>query len=69
MISNILITPLESIPVEGGAVKHFLKSNDKSFSGFGEAYFSFIEFGKIKGWKIHKKVILLKNIKLERKTI
>ena len=58
MITNILITPLESIPVEGGAVKHFLKSNDKSFSGFGEAYFSFIEFGKIKGWKIHTKMTM-----------
>ena len=34
---------LKVIPVDGGDVKHFLRSDEKSFNGFGEAYFSFIE--------------------------
>ena len=58
MQNNIIITPLATIPVEGGNVKHFLKSNDKEFKGFGESYFSFIEFGKIKGWKLHTKMTM-----------
>tara|TARA_Y100000813_G_C24048150_1_gene297899 strand:- start:101 stop:523 length:423 start_codon:yes stop_codon:yes gene_type:complete len=58
MPSNIIITPLASIHTEGGNVKHFLKANEDSFNGFGEAYFSFIEFGKIKAWKIHTKLTM-----------
>jgi len=58
MVSNILLTPLASISVEGGSVKHFLKSNECSFLGFGEAYFSFVEFGKIKAWKMHTKMTM-----------
>ena len=58
MLSSIQITPLANISVEGGNVKHFLKSNDESFNGFGESYFSFIEFGKIKGWKLHTKMTM-----------
>ena len=58
MSSNIIITPLASINTEGGNVKHFLKANEDSFNGFGEAYFSFIEFGKIKAWKIHTKLTM-----------
>ena len=49
---------LKVIPVEGGDVKHFLRSDEKSFNGFGEAYFSFIEKGKIKGWKLHSKMTM-----------
>tara|TARA_B100000925_G_scaffold217246_1_gene166226 strand:+ start:10274 stop:10648 length:375 start_codon:yes stop_codon:yes gene_type:complete len=37
---------------------HGLKKSDKSFSGFGEAYFSTVKFNKIKGWKLHKKMTL-----------
>ena len=58
MSSNIIITPLASIYTEGGDVKHFLKANEDSFNGFGEAYFSFIEFGKIKAWKFHTKLTM-----------
>ena len=58
MSSKIIITPLASINTEGGNVKHFLKANEDSFNGFGEAYFSFIEFGKIKAWKFHTKLTM-----------
>ena len=58
-MQNIIeINDLKKIPVEGGNVKHFIKSNENSFNGFGEAYFSFIEKGKIKGWKLHTKMIM-----------
>ena len=49
---------LQVIPVDGGDVRHFLKSNERSFNGFGEAYFSFIEKGRIKGWKLHKRMTM-----------
>lgn len=49
---------LKVIPVDGGDVKHFIKANDKSFYGFGEAYFSFIKNGKIKGWKMHTEMTM-----------
>ena len=49
---------LQVIPVEGGDVRHFLKSDERSFNGFGEAYFSFIEKGRIKGWKLHTRMTM-----------
>ena len=58
MSPSIQITPLANIPVYGGNVKHFLKANDEGFKGFGESYFSFIDFGKIKGWKLHTKMTM-----------
>ena len=58
MKENILEKDLKVIPVKDGDVKHFLRSDEKSFNGFGEAYFSFIEKGKIKGWKMHTKMIM-----------
>ena len=37
---------------------HGLKKSDLGFEGFGEAYFSSIEYGSIKAWKMHKKMTL-----------
>ena len=39
-----------------GEVKHFLKTTSEGFFGFGEAYFSSIEYGCISGWKRHRRV-------------
>jgi len=58
MSDLIIVNDLKVIPVEGGNVKHFLKVDEDSFNGFGETYFSFIETGKIKGWKMHTKMIM-----------
>ena len=58
MGSIIQVKELKTINVEGGDVKHFLKSNEDSFNGFGEAYFSFINKDKIKGWKLHTKMTM-----------
>ena len=56
MINGVLITPLKIITVKGGDVLHAMKSSDDGFSGFGEAYFSVIDYGVVKAWKRHKKM-------------
>ena len=57
-INDILITNLNTINTAGGNVLHGMKNIDNGFKGFGEAYFSFIEYGKIKAWKKHTKMTL-----------
>jgi dTDP-4-dehydrorhamnose 3,5-epimerase len=57
-ISDLLITPLKEIDVVGGNVLHALKASDSGYVGFGEAYFSNIEFGAVKAWKLHNKMTL-----------
>ena len=58
MIEGVVITPLSVIETKGGDVLHGLKQGEKDYAGFGEAYFSMIEYGVIKGWKRHKEMIL-----------
>jgi dTDP-4-dehydrorhamnose 3,5-epimerase len=55
---EIIVTPLEVIDVVGGDVLHAMKETDLGYDGFGEAYFSTIERGAIKGWKYHKEMTL-----------
>ena len=58
-VDNIIkYIPLKKISNPLGDVWHAIKSSDSEYAGFGEAYFSFIEKGKIKGWKKHKKATL-----------
>jgi dTDP-4-dehydrorhamnose 3,5-epimerase len=57
-IKDIALTPLKIIPGEGGMVMHALKASDNYFEGFGEAYFSTVDKGSIKGWKCHTKMVL-----------
>lgn len=57
-LNNINITNLNSIEAIGGNVMHILKSNESSFRGYGEAYFSWVNSGFIKGWKLHKEMTL-----------
>ena len=58
MLSNIVVTPLKHIKVEGGDVLHALKNSDSSFNGFGEAHFSWITNGSVKAWKCHTKMTM-----------
>lgn len=58
MIDDVVITPLKLIEINSGDVMHAIKSSDRGYSGFGEAYFSAIHPGEIKGWKRHKKMTL-----------
>ena len=57
-INGVLITPLKIIDTLGGDVMHAMKKGDDGYSSFGEAYFSTIEPGVIKGWKRHHKMTL-----------
>ena len=53
-LAEIITTHLSKIPTEGGDVLHGIKKNEETYFGFGEAYFSNVNKGKIKGWKLHK---------------
>lgn len=58
MIDGVILTPLKSIKTDKGDVYHALKCTDNGYSGFGEAYFSEIVPGAIKGWKRHNRMTL-----------
>lgn len=57
-MDKITLTPLKIIESKKGSVLHGLKLSEESFNGFGEAYFSTLNYGIIKGWKKHNKMIL-----------
>lgn len=57
-VAHIFTTPLQRIAVNGGDVLHAMKCSDLGFAGFGEAYFSMVEYNFIKPWKRHKKMTL-----------
>lgn len=57
-VNQILVTPLQRIPLVGGDVLHAMKCSEPGFVGFGEAYFSIIEAGAIKAWKRHLRMTL-----------
>lgn len=57
-IEGVMITPLRQIETPKGAVWHAMKNSDIGFDGFGEAYFSFVNKGEIKGWKKHLKMTI-----------
>jgi dTDP-4-dehydrorhamnose 3,5-epimerase len=42
------------MPTDNGDVLSGIKSNENGFAGFGEAYFSLVNPGAIKAWKLHK---------------
>jgi dTDP-4-dehydrorhamnose 3,5-epimerase len=52
-VEDICITPLKKILVEGGNVLHAIKHSESNFQGFGEAYFSFVNYKHVKAWKKH----------------
>jgi dTDP-4-dehydrorhamnose 3,5-epimerase len=52
------LTVLRRIPTLGGDVLHAMKASDPGFCGFGEAYFSTVNPGHVKGWKLHTKMTL-----------
>lgn len=56
--NGLSITPLKRIPHPKGDIFHGLKRTDSDFARFGEAYFTSINPGEIKGWKRHTKMIL-----------
>lgn len=57
-LNEIKLTPLKRIAVAGGDVLHALKSTEAGFGGFGEAYFSMVQAGAVKAWKMHQRMTL-----------
>ena len=56
IIHDVLLNPLKIINVPKGNVMHAMKLNDDGYNNFGEAYFSTIQSGCVKGWKKHTKM-------------
>ncbi len=57
-MEGVTLHPLKHIVVPKGDIYHALKSTDDGYAGFGEAYFSQIEHGAVKGWKRHNRMTL-----------
>ena len=57
-IEGVVLSPLKVIDNEKGNIFHALRSSDKTFDSFGEAYFSEIFYNNIKGWKKHTKMVM-----------
>ena len=58
IIPDVQLTSLKIINTPGGDVLHGMKNDDPGFAGFGEAYFSIVNPGTVKGWKRHKLMTL-----------
>lgn len=57
-MDGVKTTSLKIINNPKGNIFHIIKSSSEGFSKFGEAYFSEIKFNKVKGWKMHKEMVL-----------
>lgn len=53
-IEGVSIFPLKQFYDEKGSVYRGIRKSEDHFTEFGEAYFSIINFDKIKGWKFHQ---------------
>ncbi|MCW5682811.1 MAG: dTDP-4-dehydrorhamnose 3,5-epimerase [Pseudolabrys sp.] len=58
LIDRVVATPLAVIPLAAGDVMHAMKSSSPGYAGFGEAYFSCLVPGAMKGWKKHSRMTL-----------
>ena len=52
-MDGVIISPLKRIHHPKGEIFHAIKVSDDGFVGFGEAYFSFVNYNHIKAWKKH----------------
>ncbi|MFZ4484603.1 MAG: dTDP-4-dehydrorhamnose 3,5-epimerase [Chthoniobacterales bacterium] len=57
-LAGVMLTPLRIVEGESGRVLHALRSDKPGFAGFGEAYFSTVAHGAVKGWKKHRDMVL-----------
>lgn len=57
-IEGVIITPLKRISTPKGDVLHAMKASDNGYAGFGEVYFSEVNYADIKGWKCHTRMTL-----------
>jgi dTDP-4-dehydrorhamnose 3,5-epimerase len=58
VIDGVRIVPLRQIPDERGKVMHMLRRTDPHFQEFGEVYFSVVFPGAIKGWHLHRRMVI-----------
>ena len=54
-IEGVKQKELRQINDDRGFVLHMLRQDSEGFLGFGECYFSVINYGKVKAWKYHYK--------------
>ncbi len=57
-IEGVILSPQKRIHHPKGDIYHCMKESDVGYLSFGEAYFSTINTGEIKGWKMHKMMTL-----------
>ena len=57
-LADILVTPLRRIENVGGDVLQGMKQSDVGYTGFGEAYFSWVSAGAVKAWKRHARMTM-----------
>lgn len=57
-MDGVILTPLKQMHNPKGDIFHAMKKSDPGFDSFGEAYFSTIHKGDIKGWKKHTLMVL-----------
>ena len=55
---GVSCTQLKRIQHPKGDIYHAIKKSDDVFAGFGEAYFTTIFAGDLKGWKKHKEMVM-----------
>lgn len=58
MIEGVHVSPLRRIADERGTILHMLRCDAPHFEKFGEIYFSTVYPGVIKGWHLHKEMVL-----------
>ncbi|MBF0320192.1 MAG: dTDP-4-dehydrorhamnose 3,5-epimerase family protein [Nitrospirae bacterium] len=58
MIEGVAVSPLRQIEDARGKVMHMLRRDSPLFERFGEIYFSVVNPGAVKAWKLHKKMTL-----------
>ena len=57
-IKDVIQTPIRIIENTSGNILHAMKNTEKSYVGFGEVYFSMVNFCAVKGWKKHSEMTL-----------
>ena len=58
VMEGVIVSPEKRITNPKGDIFHAMKRSSQGFFGFGEAYFSIINPGVIKGWKRHRSATL-----------
>lgn len=57
-IEGVFLTSLKKISHPKGDILHGMKKSDQGFVAFGEAYFTKVKFGEVKGWNKHQRMTL-----------